>query len=506
MGVIHGSYWLASDEAVAQPAVTDDIEVEVAVVGGGIAGICTAWELARRDRQVALVEAGRILSGTTGHTTAKLTALHTLIYSRLTAGVGRDAARRYAQAQQHAIGTVAETVADLQIDCDFERRAAYTYARSVDGLDRIRAEVDSARSAGLPAEFVTSTGLPFPIAGAVRVAEQAQFHPVRYLRALVGDLVGRGGQVCENSRVTRLDSGRWHRLIVPGQGTISADQVVVATGFPVFDRISVYSRLKPRRELVLAAPIAPDRDPDGMFITPEDNTRSVRTTPYLGGGRLLLVTGEPSRPGAAGGSERRDRLADWAGREFGVESIAYWWAAQDNTTTDRLPFVGRLPRGGGRIWVATGFGGWGMTNGAMAGSLLADLITGKAAPPWAALFDPHRIHPRAEAPVFLSKAMSDMRDFVTDRLSPAGADAIAGIRPGHGAVVRLGRQLCAVYRDDSGQPHALAATCTHLGCIVGFNDAERTWDCPCHGSRFGVDGTVLNGPAVRPLEPRELDQ
>ncbi|MCI0687906.1 MAG: FAD-binding oxidoreductase [Sporichthyaceae bacterium] len=212
------------------PAVGGEVAVDVAVVGGGIAGLCTAWELARLGVRVAVVEADRVAAGTTGHTTAKLTALHTLIYAHLASALGEEVAGWYAQAQQEAIEAVAATVSELGIDCDFERRAAYTYVTVPDRLDPIRAEADATRRAGLPAEFVTDSGLPFGIAGAVRVADQAQFHPRRYLLALAADLIGRGGQIFEQSRVVDLKSGQRHELITATGGRVVADQVVLASG------------------------------------------------------------------------------------------------------------------------------------------------------------------------------------------------------------------------------------------------------------------------------------
>ncbi|MDG4764547.1 FAD-dependent oxidoreductase [Solwaraspora sp. WMMD406] len=498
------SYWMDSTSATAYPSLTESPRTEVALIGAGIAGICAAWEIARTGRQVVLLEADRVAAGTTGHTTAKLTAAHTGVYHHLRSTFGQDTARQYAQSQLDAVEHVATVSAELGIDCELERLPAYTYVTEPDQVGQIEAEVAAARESGLAASLVTETGLPFPVAAAIRVENQAQFHPRRFLLALVADLLRRGGQVFEHCRVTGLDEGDPHRLTTATGQTVTADHVVVATHYPIFDRAGLFARLSPHRELVVAAPIPAGQDPHGMYLTTEENTRSVRTAPYRDGQRLLIVTGESFTPGTGSVTERWRRLADWTEARFAVRSPTYRWAAQDNDTTDRLPYIGQLRPGGERVWVATGFGGWGMSNGVLAGKLIAARIDGTP-PSWSDLFDPRRLRPTAEAGTFLRANAEVAKHFVGDRLHRAGhADTLAQLPPGGGAIVRLDGARCAVHRDADGTLRAVSATCTHLGCLVAFNDAEQSWDCPCHGSRFAPDGTVLHGPATRPLEPRDL--
>ncbi|HWH01245.1 MAG TPA: FAD-dependent oxidoreductase [Pilimelia sp.] len=498
----HESYWMESTAATAYPSLDGDLEVDVAVVGGGIAGICAAWELAAAGRGVALLEADRIAAGVTGYTTAKLSALHGLSYADLRSAQGPEAARSYAESQQWAVRRVAEVAGLLGVDCDLETVPAFTYVESPHLLERVRAEVDAAQEAGLPASFVTATDLPFGVAGAIRVADQAQFHPRRYLLGLAEDLTRRGGRVFERSRVVGLDEGDPCRLTVEGGPTVTAGSVVVATHYPVFDRALLFARLRPRRELVVAAAIPAEQDPRGAYLTPEQNTRSVRTAPYPDGRRLLIVTGEHFTPGAPGVTGRWERLVAWTRQRFPGAEIRHRWAAQDNATTDRVPFVGPLHPGARNAYVATGFGGWGMSTGVMAGRLLTEWITGVDSP-WARLYDPRRLHLRQEARPLLALQAHVARHFVGDRLARSHVDSVADIPPGTGAVVRVGGEHCAVYRDRGGAAHALSARCTHLGCLVHFNDAETAWECPCHGSRFAVDGAVLQGPANRPLERRD---
>ncbi|MEU3605351.1 FAD-dependent oxidoreductase [Streptomyces sp. NPDC035033] len=496
------SYWMETAEGPVHPALGDGLEVDVAVVGAGVAGICTAWELARAGRRVALLEADRVAAGVTGYTTAKLSAQHGLLYDRLRGASGAEGARHYARSQQEAVEHVGRVAAELGVDCELERVPAHVYAESEEAVDALRTEAEAAREAGLEASFVRDTGLPYPVAGAVRVEHQAQFHPRKYLLALVADLVARGGSVHERTRVVSLDEGEPCRLTTEAGYEVVCRDVVVATHYPVFDRALLFSRLVPHRELVVAAVLPADRDPRGAYLTQEGNTRSVRTAPYGDGERLLIVTGEKFEPGAGDVGARHERLAAWTAERFPDARITHRWAAQDNATTDGVPFVGPFRPGSRHVYTATGFGGWGMSNGVMSGRLLSALITGDA-PPWASLYDPRRLHLR-EAPALLKAQGSVLKHFVGDRLPSSHVDGVDEIAPGTGALVRAGGRHCAVYRDEDGVPHAVSARCTHLGCLVLFNDAERAWECPCHGSRFAVDGSVLHGPALRPLEPRAL--
>ncbi|NMR19062.1 FAD-dependent oxidoreductase [Cellulomonas fimi] len=501
------SYWLHTAPGPTYPTLEADVEADVAVLGAGIAGISVAWELAAAGYRVVLLESDRIAAGVTGHTTAKLSSLHTLLYGKLRGAFGAEAAALYARSQQDAVERVAAVSAELGIDCDLERVPGYTFVEGVDQLDDIGDEVVAASEAGLPATYVSETGLPFRVAGAVRVEDQAQFHPRTYLLGLAEDLVRRGGRIFEHSRAVDLTEGDPCRVTTENGSVVTAGHVVVATHYPVFDRAMLFTRLDPVREVVVAAAIPAADDPGGIYITPEQNTRSVRTAPYDDGRRLLIVTGEHFTPGTAEQgevAERYERLIAWTREKFPAAEVLYRWATQDNSTTDQLPFVGPFHPGARNVYVAAGFGGWGMSNGVMAGRLLAATIAGQTLP-WTDLYDPRRLHLRQEAGPLATLQGTVARHFVGDRLRRSDVDSVEEIAPGAGAVLKVEGKRCAVYRDDAGALHAVSARCTHLGCLVHFNDTEVAWECPCHGSRFAVDGAVLQGPANRPLDRVELD-
>ncbi|NUT44089.1 MAG: FAD-dependent oxidoreductase [Thermoactinospora sp.] len=501
MGDKRESYWMDTAPATSYPPPAGDLDADVAVVGGGIAGLSTAWELSRAGRSVVVLEADRVAAGVTGYTTAKLSALHGLIYAELSRSAGEQAAALYAASQQEAVEHVAATAAEFAIDCDLERLPAYTYTESADAVGDIEAEATAARAAGLEATLVTGTGLPYGVAAAVRVENQAQFHPRKYLLGLTELMAAQGVVIHERTRVTELHEGSPCRLVTEDGHTVTARDVVVATHYPVFDRALLFARLEPRRELVVAGPIPAGSDPGGMFLTVEDDTRSVRTAPYRDSERFLIVTGERHEPGSRDAHERHRRLRAWAQDRFPGLHVTHAWSAQDNQSTDRMPYIGRFHVGSEHVYVATGFNGWGMSTGVLSGRLLAAELTGHDSP-YRDLYDPRRLHPLREAASMAKLQLKVARHFVGDRLR-THADDVDDIGPDSGAVVRVGGERRAVYRDPSGQLHQLSALCTHLGCVVAFDENEKAWECPCHGSRFGTDGQVLNGPATSPLPRRD---
>ncbi|GAA2977779.1 hypothetical protein GCM10020227_53030 [Streptomyces flavovirens] len=334
------SYWMATSEHPAFPALDADRAADVVVVGGGVAGLSTAWELTRAGRSVVVLEADRVAAGVTGYTTAKLTAAHLLVYDRLRRTRGPEGAARYALSQQAAVERVGAVAAELGIACDLESASAFTFTTDPGRRAEFEAEAEAAAEAGLDAACVRETELPFPVAAAVRVRRQAQFHPRRYLLALASDLRARGGVVHERTRVTGLSEGSPCRVTTESGLTVSARDVVIATHVPVFDRALLFARMSPRRELVVAAPLAAEAAPEHMYITDEGGKRSVRTAPLDADRRLLIVTGEDFTPGTGDAREGFRRLDAWMHEHFPAGPTAYRWAAQDSDVSDGVPLIG----------------------------------------------------------------------------------------------------------------------------------------------------------------------
>jgi glycine/D-amino acid oxidase-like deaminating enzyme/nitrite reductase/ring-hydroxylating ferredoxin subunit len=496
------SHWVRTSSQRPYPALDRDLSCEVAVIGAGIAGLSTALELKRRGAQVVVLEARRVGAGATGYTTAKLSSLHGLTYGEMTRTHGEEVAHAYGAANEWGLRRVAETIGEFGIDCELRRKPNYTYTLEPGGAGRIEQEVAAATRLGLPASLATELPeLPFEVAAAVRFEEQAEFHPLQYLGGVAEQLDRDGPSLFERSRVTKVrsHSGAWR--LQTSEGRVDAEQVVVATHMPILDRGLYFARAHPERSYVLLAEIDGEV-PQGMYLSDESPAHSLRSVPRPGGGEYLMVGGESHKTGQSDAAERYTALEDWARSRFPVRSIEARWATQDVMPADGLPYVGRLAPLWERLWTASGFRKWGLAMGTASGRMLADLIEG-APNEWAFAFRPERIDARGGLRSLAQENANVATRFALDRLTKrAKRERLA---PGEGAVVGDGLAQRAVYRDASGELHELSARCTHLGCIVNFNRAERTWDCPCHGSRFALDGEVIEGPAVSPLPRRPRD-
>lgn len=489
------SLWVGTSGATSYPPLGGDVTVDVAVVGGGITGLTVAKLLAGEGASVAVLEAGRICAGVTGYTTAKVSSLHSLIYARLETAFGRRACEVYGAANQSAVATIGDLVASYGIDCQFEPADAFTYTEANESVPEIEAEVDAARRAGLPASFTTETGLPYAVRGAIRVGAQAQFHPRLYCLGLAQAIRADGGAVFECTRALHVDDGS--ATVTTDRGVVQAGAIVLATHLPFPPDGGYFARSEPLRSYALAVRVAGQR-PTGMYISIDEPTRSVRST----ADGWVIVGGEGHKVGHDDDTTERYRaLEAWAQERFAVESIGYRWSAQDYKSADGLPYIGRMTAGSGRTFVATGYGKWGMTNGTVAAVILTDLIQGRDNP-WAATFDSTRVALRQSAKQVFSENLDVAKRFVGDRVASLRAGTADELAPGSGGIVELAGERVAAFRDDDGVVHAVSPTCTHLGCQVSFNTAERSWDCPCHGSRFDVDGCVIQGPAVEDLAPK----
>jgi glycine/D-amino acid oxidase-like deaminating enzyme/nitrite reductase/ring-hydroxylating ferredoxin subunit len=492
------SYWVDSTPETAYPVLDHDVTVDVAVIGGGIAGVSTALFLKRAGLKVALVESRQIGHGATGYTTAKVTSQHGLIYDHLTKSFGTEGARLYGEANEAAISRMEQLIEEYGIECDWERLPAYVYAADDEEREKIVAEVAAAQAAALPASFEKRAPLPFPTTGAVKFTNQAQFHPLKYLQALATQIPGKGSYAFENSRVNDVDEHP-QCVVKTASGQVTAGEVVVATHYPFLDRGGFFAKVHPDRSYALAAWITGEL-PEGMFISAGSPTESIRSF-QTEEGRLLQVGGHGHTPGSGKPRESLAALAEFAERHWRVDSYPYWWAAQDPMPLDGVPYVGRLSPLTEHLWTATGFRKWGMTNGTVAAMILTDRLTGKENPR-ADLFDSERTKPAASIKRFLTENAKTGLHFVGDRLK--AAKRLDELAAGEGGIVRAGGQTVAAYRDEHGKVHAVSPVCTHLGCHVGWNDLEKTWDCPCHGSRYDYHGRVIQGPAVKDLPKREV--
>lgn len=486
------SLWTATSAETAYPELIGDLETEVAIIGGGIAGITAAYFLSKKNIKVAVIESARIAAGTSGNTTAKITSLHDLKYAYLKNELGLEKAKIYADSNEWAIREIVNMIIREKIECDFYKSFSCVYSITEEGRQKIKEEFEAAKELGLPASFVDDdVSLPFKISGGIRFENQAYFHPRKFLLKLAQAITAGKNKIFEKSEVLRIDKDKKFNLITE-KGIIRADKIIIATNFPFYDRGLFFARMTQTRSYAFAARLKKSV-PEGMYIG-IDFDLSIR--PHRNhSGEWLILGGEDHPVGEGDGADHLHELEKRILRYFDIESFDYKWAAQDSSALDRVPFIGRMPFAKD-IFVASGFGEWGMTTGVVSARILSDLINGDKNK-WAKLYDPSRVisfmHP-ARAKQMLSHLFSGLKRYFSFN------DGIYDLRAGEGKIVLSGGKKIAAYKDEAGMIHSVSPICTHMGCMVDWNKTEKTWDCPCHGSRFRYDGEVLNGPAVKSLK------
>ncbi|GAA4983434.1 FAD-dependent oxidoreductase [Actinopolymorpha pittospori] len=496
----HGSVWLTGTDRPSYAALDVDLDVDLAVVGGGLVGLTTALLAQREGFRTVVLEAGRIASGTTGYTTGKVTSQHTLIYAELVARHGEQAAAHYAAANVAGMELLARLAEEAQIDADLTSAPSYAYTLDPRRGSELEKEAAAARQLGLAAtvsDRPDSTDLPFDVAAAVRFDDQFHLDPVRYLDGLAHELTRIGGIILEHTRATSVEERRDHTVAVStSAGTVRADQVVVATLLPINLIGGYFARTRPSRSYGLAARLRTPA-PASMTISIDSPTRSTRPWLAAGPGGIIVV-GNGHETGAVEDTMALYQdLEDWTRSTFDVEAVDYRWSAQDFVTTDKIPYVGRAP-GHQQVQVATGFNKWGLSNGAAAAIMLTDLIADRPNE-WLDVFRASRIGDAKSVASLLKDNLQVGKEFVGGHLGKHRRRAAGDLQPGQGGIVELDGDTVGAYRDEKGDLHTVTPTCSHLGCPLHWNSAERSWDCNCHGSRFDVEGAILNSPATRSI-------
>ncbi|MEA2983429.1 MAG: hypothetical protein QOF09_5252 [Alphaproteobacteria bacterium] len=498
------SLWMQVEAAPDAPRLEGMLRCDTVVVGAGIAGLSTAFELAAAGRSVIVVDRGSIAGGMTSRTTAHLAPICDDGVSSLIRLRGEDTARLFQASHEAAVDRIEAIVQEHDIACNFRRLDAFLFPapgmERGQARDQLHKEHDAVRKAGAAVEWAKGVPLKgFEDAPALRYPNQGTFHPLRYLRGLVAAVQDKGGQFFAHSPVTKIEELENSVRVSTDRGSVTAAHAVVATNSPINDRVALHSKMAPYRTYAMAFTLPKGALPDALYWDLADPYHYVRLNPGPGTADYLIAGGADHKSGEADdGDVRFEAIEAWIRSLVpALGNEVNRWSGQVLDTIDYCGLIGRNP-GSDNVYVATGDSGQGMTHGALAGLLLKDLIlTGRSQ--WQEVYEPSRKTPSGIIN-YVSENITAIKNFA-EHLMPGELDSADELKPGQGGIIRQGLGRIAACRDLDGKLHLHSAVCTHLGCHVHWNSTEQCWDCPCHGSHFAPDGEVLNGPAIAPLEP-----
>ncbi|HEX7176361.1 MAG TPA: FAD-dependent oxidoreductase [Pyrinomonadaceae bacterium] len=508
------SVWMATGDVPAREPLAEDTSADVCIVGAGIAGMTTAYLLAREGKKVVVLDDGPIAGGETCRTTAHIVNALDDRYYDLEQWHGESGARLAAESHTAAIDRVEEIVREEGIDCDFERVDGYLFVPPGESTEQLGEELRACHRAGLlEVEYVQRVPYDgYDFGNALRFPRQAQFHILKYLDGVTRAFERLGGRVYTKTHAEKIEGdgggeGEGEsraRVETSSRHAVTSDFVVVATNTPVNDLVSIHTKQAPYRTYVIGARVPSGSVPALLYWDTPDPYHYVRTQRGEGFD-YLIVGGEDHKTGQAEDYDARfQKLEEWTRERFPmVESVELRWSGQVMEPVDGMGYIGRNPGDRANVLIATGDSGNGMTHGTIAGVLLTDLVMGRDNK-WATLYDPSRVTVSADTGKEFAKENLNVAAQYADHLTGGEVGSVEEIEAGAGAVVRRGLKKVAAYRDEEGKLYESSAVCTHLGCVVRWNDLEKSWDCPCHGSRFDCrDGHVLNGPAISALSPAE---
>jgi len=500
------SVWMATATTPQGTADPQSVRPDVVVIGAGIAGVTTAYFLQRSGKKVLLLDDGAPGDGETGRTTAHLSNAIDDRFTEIERLHGEEGARLAAESHGTAIDTIERLCREEGIDCDFTRLDGWLMAYPGQDPADMDKELEAAHRAGLTGvekrDRAPGIAHPGPV---LRFPDQGMFHPLKYLAGLVGAFQKRGGMLSTHSHVSTLDeTADGVRVHIDGGAVVEAKAAVVATNAPISDRFAIHSKQAPYRTYAIGLKVARDALPTALWWDDLDTYHYVRLQPE-GDHAVLIVGGEDHKTGEADDMDLRyARLEAWTREHFPMAGeVLYRWSGQVMEPFDGLAFIGRDPAWKGRVFVVTGDSGMGMTHGTLAGLMLCELVHGNDHH-WAKLYDPSRKMVRKFG-TYLRENLDAAKHLARTAFGPSDVDSEDEIKPGEGAIMKSFGRPVAVYRDDAGHVHRMSAVCPHLHCTVEWNPGEKTWDCPCHGSRFACDGAVLNGPATSALAKVEQE-
>ncbi len=492
------SYWRDSVNLPEFPHLDENLSADVVIVGGGITGLTSAYLLVKEGLKVVVLEAGKLVNGTTGHTTAKVTAQHGLIYDELMHNFGENKAKLYYEANEEALRFIKETVKQNSIECDFSIQDAYLYAGTSQYAGKLEKEAEAYERLGINGGLIDRIPFDIDIQKALVMKDQAQFHPVKYLAHLIQDITNKGGLIFENTTCVNIETGEHPTVLTQRGSRVQGSYILSCSHFPFYEGAGLYStRMHADRSYVLAAKTK-KTFPGGMYCNVDEPARSLRSV-MINGEEMVLIIGENHKTGQGKDTiEHYNALEKFGEDVLGLEKVLYRWSAQDLVTLDKIPYIGKITSDVPNVLIATGFRKWGMTNSTAAALLFRDIVQ-KKSNHYEDLYSPSRFNAHPSLKNFLLDNADVVGHLIKGKLDKPTKN-VEDLAKDEGAAITINGHRKGAYRDAEGELHIVDTTCTHIGCEVEWNSGDRTWDCPCHGSRFSYTGEVVEGPAEKPLQ------
>ncbi len=500
------SLWLDSTKKTDKfLSLSRDIETDVCIIGAGIFGLTCAYYLSHLGYQVVVLEKDDIGEKTTGHTTAKITSQHSLFYDYLINSNGRKFASDYLEANEKAIENIKQIIDSEKIKCDFQLQNSYVYTTKKSELETIQKEVAAVESLGFPCEFVTKTGLPFEIEGAICFKNQAQFHPLKYLYGLCKSIASHNGKIFTDSTVTNVEKSKHDSYLVSThKATVKSKSVIVASHYPFINFPGMYFLKMYQSTSYIIAVDTKKTLFNGMYINDTNPIFSYRTVKYQGKD-LLLIGGGDHKTGHPSCYQDTYGILEQEAKKFYPNcEVLYRWNTRDCISLDKIPYIGQYSTTMPNVFVGTGFKKWGMTLSNIAANIIADEISGEENK-YAYLFSPSRLKPIKNRDEMKNILVQSTNSLVLDKFKAANM-SFDEIQNDSGSIIEINHEKVGIYKSPEGKIFAVKPICTHLGCLLSWNDIDKTWDCPCHGSRFNYQGKNLYDPAFKNLDVYHLNE
>lgn len=492
------SFWLENFSLNSYENVLDkDIDTDICIIGAGMCGVTCGYYLAKEGFKVTIIDRDRVASKVTGHTTGKITSQHGLIYHYLAKDFGFDFAKKYYEANEEAINNIEKIINENDIECDFERQSNYVYTTKKEELEKLEEEYETVKTIDINAEYKKNIELPIGIKGAIEFKNQAQFNPIKYIEALVQKILENNGEIYTNT--TCIDIKKQDELynVYAEQNKITAKYVIIASQYPSINVPGFYFSKMYQSSSYIIGFETQEQEFKGMYINVENPTYSFRAAKN-GDKRLVLLGGAGHRTGDEVNYEQTyGVLENYAKTLYPDANILYRWSTRDGVSLDKIAYIGRFSNLMPNVYIGTGFNKWGMTTSNIAANIIRDNILGKENK-YEDIYVATRLEPIKNKDEMKNMIKETVGTVVGDRLKEEKLE-FKDIRNDEGGIIEKDGVKMGIYKDVNGEVYAVKPVCTHLGCMLKWNQADKTWDCPCHGSRFNYEGVSLYNPAIKDL-------